>query len=94
MHKMPAAGGSDAVIYAGRQRIPPAPGSSGALRSTYADYIHELQQSGASNGNRLALHAGRQHLVTHHAHHQTTVLVIKFVTSYASNASLLARVHW
>lgn len=60
---------SEAVACAGRQRIPPAPGSSGALRSTYADYIHELQQSGASNGNRLALHAGRQNLVTHQAHH-------------------------
>ncbi|KAL0023024.1 hypothetical protein WJX79_000521 [Trebouxia sp. C0005] len=47
-------------VQAGRQRMPPAPGSSAALRSTYAGYIQELQQSGASMGNRLALHAGRQ----------------------------------
>ena len=49
----------------GRQRIPPAPGSSGALQNTYAGYIGELQQSGASNGNRLALHAGRERVRIH-----------------------------
>ncbi|KAL0054876.1 hypothetical protein WJX82_003653 [Trebouxia sp. C0006] len=49
-------------VQAGRQRMPPAPGSSAALRSTYAGYVQELQQSGASMGNRLALHAGRQQM--------------------------------
>ncbi len=47
--------------------MPPAPGSSAALRSTYAGYVQELQQSGASMGNRLALHAGRQQMVWHPA---------------------------
>ncbi|DBA97276.1 TPA: hypothetical protein ACH3X1_015021 [Trebouxia sp. C0004] len=47
-------------MQAGRQCMPPAPGSSAALRSTYAGYIQELHQSGANMGNRLALHAGRQ----------------------------------
>lgn len=49
--------------------MPPAPGSSAALRSTYAGYIQELQQSGASMGNRLALHAGRQQTVQLSAEH-------------------------
>ena len=49
---------------AGRQAVPPLQGSSGAVRNTYAGYIQNLQQSGASNGNRLALHAGRRNTVS------------------------------
>lgn len=43
--------------FAGRRRVPAAPRHSS---HSYADYISELQHTGAANGNRLALHAGRQ----------------------------------
>ena len=46
-----------------RQRVQALQGSSGAVHSTYAGYIQQLQQSGASTSNRLALHAGRRNTV-------------------------------